>query len=118
MINLNSVQILGKVTLEPRVRSLKGGGKVAEVGVGIPESFRKDNGEWETRMQFVDVVLWENQATYAEKNLKKGDGVLVQGSLQYESWEKDGQKRNRLRVKAQRVQQVILPTFAKAQAQG
>lgn len=109
MINMNSVQLLGKITLEPKNRKLKSGTQLTELGIGIPESHKKANGEWETRMQFVDIVLWEQQAAWAEKNLKKGDGVLVQGSLQYDQWEQDGKKRNKLRVKGQRVQKVELP---------
>ena len=113
MINMNNVQLLGKVTIEPRVRSLKSGSKVGEVGIGIPESFRKENGEWETRMHFVDVVVWAQQAENLEKHYRKGDGILVEGSLQYESWEQDGRKRNRLKVRAQRIQPVKLPEYRK-----
>lgn len=110
MINLNSVQLLGKVTLEPKVRTLQSGSKVAEIGLGIPENYRTKDGEWSSRMHFVDVVLWNEQAELAEKRLKKGEGLLVQGSLQYESWEtKDGGKRSKVKVRAQRIQTVPLP---------
>ena len=93
MISMNNVQLLGKITLPPRVRSLKNGTKVAEIGLGIPESFKKSDGEWGSRMHFVDVVLWDRQAEYAENHLGKGDGLLVQGALQYDSWE--GKKRRK-----------------------
>jgi single-strand DNA-binding protein len=84
--------------------------KVAEIGLGIPENYKKQNGEWANRMHFVDVVLWDQQAEFAEQRLHKGDGLLVQGSLQYESWEgKDGGKRSKVKVRAQRVQPVQLP---------
>ena len=107
---MNNVQLLGKVTLEPRVRNLKSGAKVAEVGLGIPENRQKENGEWEGQMHFVDVVLWNDQATYAEKRLTKGDAALVQGMLQYDQWEaKEGGKRSKLRVKGLRIQAVPLP---------
>lgn len=110
MPNLNTVQILGKVTWDPRIRELKSGDKVAEIGVGIPENFKNPKGEWSNRMHFVDVVVWNDQADYAEKVLKKGGGVLIQGSLQFEQWEgKDGTKRSKLRVKGNRIQPVLLP---------
>ncbi len=111
MINMNSVHLIGKITLDPKIRELKSGTKLAEIGIGIPESFRKENGEWETRMQFVDVVVWEKQAEQIEKSFKKGDGILVEGSLQFDSWEKDGQRRSRLRVRGQRIQPVQLPQY-------
>jgi len=110
MISMNNVHLLGKVTLAPRVRSLKSGTKLADLGLGIPESFQKQDGTWETRMHFVDVVLWDKQAEFAESRIQKGDGLLVQGSLQYETWEdKEGRKRNKIRVKGQRVQKIALP---------
>jgi single stranded DNA-binding protein len=110
MTSLNNVQILGKITQEPNIRKLKTGSLVAEVGLGVSESYRKENGEWESRMHFVDVVLWNQQAEYARDNLKKGDGLLVLGALQYDSWEdKEGHKRSALKIKATRVQPVPLP---------
>jgi single-strand DNA-binding protein len=109
MVSMNNVQLLGKVTLEPRIRTLKSGAKVAEVGMGIPENKQKENGEWDNQMHFVDVVLWNDQATFAEKRLKKGDAALVQGMLQFDQWEsKDGSKRNKLRVKGLRIQAIPL----------
>jgi len=107
MVSMNNVQVLGKVTLEPRVKTLKNGSKVAEVGLGIPENRQKDNGEWEGQMHFVDIVLWNDLATYAEKQLKKGDSALVQGMLQFERWEsKEGGKRSKLKVRGLRVQMI------------
>ncbi len=110
MPNLNTVQLLGKVTWEPKLRELKNGNKVTELGLGISDNFKNEKGEWSNRMHFVDVVLWNEQADFAVDHFHKGDGVLVQGSLQFDQWEsKDGGKRSKLRVKGQRVQAVLLP---------
>lgn len=115
MISMNNVQILGKVTLDPRIRTLKNGNKVAELGLGVPESRKKENGEWESKMHFVDVVLWNDQAEIAEKRFHKGDGALVQGMLQFDQWEtKEGEKRNKLKVKGLRLQKVPLPVSTDA----
>lgn len=110
MVSMNNVQILGKITLEPRVKTLKSGSKVAEIGMGIPEHKQKENGEWETQMHFVDVVLWNEQAEVAATRLKKGDAALVQGMLQFDQWQsKEGGKRSKLRVRGLRVQAIPLP---------
>lgn len=115
MVSMNNVQILGRVTLEPRVKTLKSGAKVAEVGFGIPENRQNEKGEWESQMHFVDVVLWNDQATFAESRLKKGDSALVQGMLQYENWKtKDGGKRSKLRVKGLRIQAIAEPEKTEA----
>ena len=110
MISMNNVQLLGKVTINPRVRTLANGTRIAEMGIGVPENRKKENGEWDSRMHFVDIVLWGDQAELAEKRFQKGDGALIQGMLQFDQWEtKEGQKRNKLKVKAQRIQVVPLP---------
>lgn len=118
MISMNNVQLIGKVTIAPRIRKLKNGSEVAELGMGVPESYKNEKGEWNSRMHFVDVVLWDEQARFANEKLQKGDGVLIQGSLQFDQWEaKDGGKRSKLRVKSYRVQTVMLPEpAAKASA--
>lgn len=110
MNSLNTVQLVGKVTLPPKIRSLKNGSKVAEIGMGISESFKNDKDEWSSRLHFVDIVLWDKQATYAEQKLSKGDGLIVQGSLQFDQWEaKDGSKRSKLLVRGHRVQVIAFP---------
>ncbi len=109
MISMNQVQILGKVTFEARTRELKNGNKVATLGLGIPEHIHKKNGDWETRMHFVDVTGWDRLAEQLGKR-RKGEGLLILGSLQYESWEgKDGKKQSKVKVKAQRVQEIPWP---------
>jgi len=110
MPTMNNVQLLGKVTIAPKQRQLKNGSRVAELGMGIPESYKNEKGEWTSRMHFVDVVLWDQQAVYAGDNLRKGDGALIQGTLQFDQWEnKEGEKRSKLRVKGLRIQSIQLP---------
>ena len=54
---------------------------------------------------FVDVAVWGKQAEACGQYLAKGRSVLVEGKLQLDQWEsKEGQKRSRLRVRADRVQ--------------
>jgi len=113
MNNLNCVCLIGKVTREPKLRTLPKGNKVAEVGIGIPESHKDEKGQWQSKMHFVDVTLWEGLADYAAEKLKKGDGVLVQGQLVYEQWTgKDGKPQSKLKVRGQRVQQLAVPDRA------
>lgn len=109
MTSMNQVQLIGKITLEPKFKTFQSGAKLAELGIGIPESRKKENGDWESTMHFVDVVLWSDQAEYAQAHLKRGDGVMVLGSLQYESWEKEGKKQSKVRVKGKKVQYIEIP---------
>ncbi|WFB35069.1 single-stranded DNA-binding protein [Kiritimatiellota bacterium B12222] len=118
MNRMNHVQLVGKVTFAPQLRTLKNGSKVANVGIGIPESYKNDKGEWSGKMHFVDVVCWNEQAQYIEQNISKGDGVLVLGALQYEQWEgKEGSKHSKLKVKGQKIVQIPL-TDSRSEASG
>jgi single-stranded DNA-binding protein len=66
----------------------------------------------------VDVVLWAEQAEYARTRLKRGDTVMVLGSLLYESWEKDGKKQSKIRVKGRQVQYIDAPVRESGAAEG
>jgi single-strand DNA-binding protein len=46
----------------------------------------------------VDITLWGRTAEVANEYLSKGASVLIEGRLKLESWEKDGQKRTKLKV--------------------
>jgi single-strand DNA-binding protein len=53
----------------------------------------------------VDVVVWDKTAENCEKYLRKGSSILVEGRLQMDEWQsKEGEKRSKLRVRADRVQ--------------
>lgn len=53
---------------------------------------------------FIDVTVWGKSAENSSQYLKKGSAALVEGRLKLDSWEKDGQKRSKLKVVANKVQ--------------
>jgi single-strand DNA-binding protein len=54
---------------------------------------------------FVDIVVWGRQAETSAEYLRKGSPVLIEGRLQLDQWQsKEGEKRSKLRVRADRVQ--------------
>ncbi|MHC4472495.1 MAG: single-stranded DNA-binding protein [Planctomycetota bacterium] len=105
MANMNRVYLLGNLTRDPELRYTPGGAVVAEFGLAVNRQFRTQAGENREETTFVDIVVWGRQAETVNQYLSKGRSVLVEGRLQYDSWEsQDGQKRSRLRVVAERVQ--------------
>lgn len=69
------------------------------------ESFKNKSGETVERTCFVDVVVWSRQAETAAEYLHKGSPVFVEGRLQLDQWEnQNGEKRSKLRVRADRIQ--------------
>ncbi len=98
--NVNKVYLAGNLTRDVVLRRVPSGAAVAEFAVAVNE--RTKGGE--ERATFVDVVAWERQAETCAEYLRKGSPVLVEGRLTMESWEaKDGTKRTRLKVTAERV---------------
>jgi single-strand DNA-binding protein len=61
-------------------------------------------GEWVDEAVFVDITLWGRTAEIASEYLSKGSNVLIEGRLKYDQWEKDGQKRSKLRVVGETMQ--------------
>jgi single-strand DNA-binding protein len=101
MISENKVTIAGNLTREPELRYTPNNNAICEFNVAVTTKFKE--GKEETA--FINVVTWGKQAEYVGKYVSKGTNVYVTGRLIYESWEdKNGNKRNSLKVNAERVQ--------------
>ena len=98
MASFNRVIILGNLTRDPEVRYTPGGTAVAEIGLAVNDKRKDANGEWVEETTFVDVTLWGRTAEVAGEYLNKGSSVLVEGRLKLDTWDKDGQKRSKLKV--------------------
>jgi single-strand DNA-binding protein len=72
--------------------------------LAVSRKFRTKDGQDREEACFVGIVVWGRQAENCGKYLNKGSQILVEGRLQFEQWEKDGQKQSRLRVRADNVQ--------------
>jgi single-strand DNA-binding protein len=101
--DINTVLLVGRLTRDPELRTLPSGMSVCGLGIASNESFTS-NGERQERANFVDVTVWGKQAENCAQYLSKGRQVAIRGSLRYQAWEKDGQKRSKLEVNAQEVQ--------------
>jgi len=104
MISLNKVFLAGNLTRDPEVRYTPSGTAVADLNMAINRVYTS-GGEQKEDTCFVNVVVWGRQAETSGQYLSKGAPVLIEGSLQYDQWQTDsGDKRSRLRVRADRVQ--------------
>ncbi len=91
MSGVNKAIIVGRLGKEPEVRHLENGASVANFPVATSEVYKDRNtGERKEQTEWHNVVLWRGLADVAEKYLKKGDMVYVEGKLRTRSWEKDG----------------------------
>jgi single-strand DNA-binding protein len=106
MSSFNKVILMGNLTRDVELRSTPGGTSVAEIGLAVNDRRKDASGEWVDETTFVDVTLWGKTAEIAEQYLGKGSGVLIEGRLKLDQWEKDGQKRSKLRVVAENMRMV------------
>ncbi len=99
--SVNKVILIGNLGKDPEVRRTDAGIPVARVTLATSEVIRKANGEKETRTEWHNVVLWRGLAELAEKYLRKGMKIYVEGKLRSRSWEDaQGQKKYATDVEA------------------
>jgi single-strand DNA-binding protein len=104
-MDLNKAMIIGRLTRDPEVRSTPNGAKVASFGVATNFRWTDQSGQKHEQVEFHNVVVWRGLADVAEKYLKKGAIVYVEGRLQTKTWDgNDGQKKNRTEIVAERIQ--------------
>jgi single-strand DNA-binding protein len=94
MPGINKVILVGNIGKDPEVRYLEGGIAVANFPVATTESFRDKNGNKQEQTEWHQIVLWRKLAEVAEKYVRKGQQVYIEGKIRSRSWEdKDGNKR-------------------------
>jgi single-strand DNA-binding protein len=103
MASFNRVILVGNLTRDPELRYIPSGMAVSEIGLAVNDRVKK-NDQWVDETTFVDVTLWGRTAEVANEYLSKGSPVLIEGRLKLDSWEKDGQKRSKLRVVGEKMQ--------------
>ena len=95
---------MGNLTRDPELRFTSQGTAVASFGLAVHRKF-KQGKEWKDDVCFVDIAVWAKQGENCEQYLSKGSLVLVEGRLNYRTWEAEGgQKRSKLEVVANNVQ--------------
>jgi single-strand DNA-binding protein len=105
MSTLNRVFLMGNLTRDPEVRYTPAGTAVGDLGLAVNESYKNKAGETVESTVFVDVEVWARQAETCAEYLHKGAPVFVEGRLKLDQWEnQQGEKRSKLRVRADRVQ--------------
>lgn len=106
MASLNKVLLIGNLTQDPEVRRTPSGTAVSTLRLAVNESYQSKSGERVEKAIFLDVDVWDRQAETCQQYLSKGSPVCIEGRLQMDSWDdkETGQKRTRLKVRAERVQ--------------
>ena len=94
MVGVNKVILVGNLGKDPEVRYLDNGVAVANFSLATTESYKNKQGERVSQTEWHNIVLWRGLAEVAEKYLKKGSSVYVEGKIKNRKWEdKDGNTR-------------------------
>lgn len=92
--SLNKVILVGNLGNDPDVRTMQSGDKVANLSVATNERWRDKDGNNQERTEWHRVVIFGRTAEVAERFLKRGSKILIEGQLQTRKWQdQSGQER-------------------------
>jgi len=100
------VTISGRLTADPQLRFIPSGDAVASFSVAYSKrKFDKATNTWgdDGEPLFLNCTAWRQLGEGAADTLKKGDAVIVYGTLRQRSWEKDGQRQTRIELVADEI---------------
>jgi single-strand DNA-binding protein len=90
----NSVQLIGNLGMDPEVKTLESGKTMARLSLATSERYKDQKGEKVENTTWHTLVAWGKTAEIAEKFLKKGSEVAIEGKLSNRSYEtKEGEKK-------------------------
>ena len=83
----NKVQLIGNLGMNPEVKELDGGKRIAKFTLATNEYYNNKSGERVQETQWHNIVAWGKTAELMEQLLAKGKEVMVEGKLTSRSWE-------------------------------
>lgn len=101
-MSLNSVNIMGNLTRDPEMRFTSSGRPVCNLSIANNRVYSKD-GQKVQEVSYFDIEVWGVVAENCSKYLTKGSGIIVEGRLKQDRWEKEGQTQTKVRIVANNV---------------
>lgn len=90
----NSVQLIGNLGMDPEVKQVSNGNKMARFSLATSDTYKNQKGEKVTDTQWHNLIIWGALADVAEKYLKKGNQIAVEGRLETNTYDdKDGNRK-------------------------
>lgn len=96
---MNKVQILGTMTKDCEIKYTNSGTAIGAFGIAYNEKRKDASGNYTDVAMFFDVTAFGKTAENINKFFSKGSRILIDGSLDFQQWEKDGQKRSKVGIK-------------------
>ncbi len=117
-MNLNKVQLIGRLTRDPEVRTTQGGQTVTTIGLATNRTWTGKDGQKQEQTEFHTIVIWGRMAEIAGQYLVKGQEAYFEGRLQTRKYQaKDGTERTVTEIVAENMQLGSKPSGAPRAAQ-
>lgn len=84
--SLNKVILIGNLGRDPELKMTPSGQALARFSVATTETWKNPQGEKQSKTEWHNVVVWGKQAEVAEKWLRKGKQVMIEGRIQYREY--------------------------------
>ena len=93
--SVNKVILIGNLGKDPEIRHLENGATVANFSIATSENYKdRKTGEKVSQTEWHNIVAWRGLAEIAEKFIKKGDKIYIEGKLKTRTWQdKEGNNR-------------------------
>lgn len=99
---INEVRLIGNIGSEPEIKS-GATYKMAKFSLATTSNYKGKNGEWEEKTQWHNIVVFGFGAEHIEKFAKKGTLLYVEGEIEYQQYDKNGETRYYTQIKASKV---------------
>jgi single-strand DNA-binding protein len=104
-MSLNKVMLIGRLGKDPEVQHFDSGAIKASFSLATSESYTNKSGERVEQTEWHNVIIWGKQAEIADRYLRKGTQVYIEGKIKTRSWEdRDGNKRYMTEIEVLRFQ--------------
>jgi len=100
-MSVNKVILVGRLGKDPETRYTSSGQAVCNFTMATDETYKDRAGERQKRTEWHRIVVWAKQAEIAQKYLRKGSLIYVEGRIQTRQWDdREGQKRTSVEIVA------------------
>lgn len=83
----NKVQLVGHTGKDPVLKVFDSGSKKVTVSLATSQYYKDGNGQFQTNTQWHNIIAWGGTAEAIQNKVKKGDHLIIAGSIQYRSYE-------------------------------
>ena len=101
-MSLNSVNVMGNLTRDPELKYTQSVKSFCTLSIANNRIYTR-NGEKVSEVSYFDVEVWGVIAENCSKYLSKGSGIIVEGRLKQDRWEKEGKTQSKVRIAANNI---------------